>query len=157
MDQTRRFLKIALTAIILFGCEARPELEAVQLGNSTYVVPSSHIITTISADPNRFIRIQPPNAAFSLVHDSRTMGKKDASGAPVLFSLNEGSTPGIEHVRLGARQITCRKASSPNQGCGLYLRHGGVEWVVLIPESRLGEAETFAAEAARLLDRFKQD
>ncbi len=157
MDKARRFSRISLTAIALFGCEVGPELETVQLGNSTYVVPSSYIFTTINADPVRHIRIQPPKEAFALVYDSRTMGKKDASGAPVLFSLNEGPTPGIEHLRLGTRLITCRKASSPNEGCGLHLRHGGVEWVVLIPESRLGEAEKFAAEAARLLDRFKQD
>lgn len=140
-----------LLAVSACGPETTERLTA---GSRTYAIPSRHI-STVTREPHVFVRIKHPERPYDLVYDSRTQGATDAAGAPVIFSINDGQSPGIERYRSGVGIITCRRAVNPRGGCGVKLTHGSNEWSLLFPEKRLQDAERFTRDAASLLNQYE--
>lgn len=149
-------MKLLVPIVVLFmssGCG--PEtVERLTAGNTVYAIPSRHV-STATREPHTFVRIKHPERPYDLIYDSRSQGVTDARGAPVIFSINDGRSPGIEYYRSRLGTITCRRAVNPRGGCGTKLQHGGNEWSIVFPERRRGEAEAFIRDAVSLLQRYE--
>lgn len=146
---------LLLPLFLLAAAACAPEgHERLTAGERTYGIPSDHI-STLTREPHTFVRIKHPERPYDLVFDSRTQGATDARGAPVIFSINDGKSPGIQYFRSGVGIVTCRRAVNPRGGCGIKLSHGRNEWSLIFPEKRVGEAESFVRDAAALLDRYQ--
>lgn len=151
-----RTVKLLFPLLVLFmsvGC-APETAEKLTAGNSTYKIPSRHV-STVTREPHTFVRIKHPKRPYDLIYDSRSQGVTDARGAPVIFSINDGQSPGIEYHRSPLGTITCRRAANPRGGCGTKLRHGENEWSIVFPEGRRGEAEAFIRDAVFLLRQYE--
>ena len=130
-----------------------PPNETVKIGARAYVVPPA-ALELLTTDPRPFIRIRPPGKAFEIVHDAGAAGRRDRTGVPHIFSINDDGPRDIRYARKGRYLIACRRAAAPPGGCGTWIDHGGATWSVLFPESRAADAETFAREATLLLRRY---
>jgi hypothetical protein len=75
-------------AALLVGCAGGQRTASLKIGDAVYRVPERHILSLTEA-PHQFVRIKDPERRFELVYDSRTQGRDDALGWPVLFSLND--------------------------------------------------------------------
>jgi hypothetical protein len=73
---------------------------------------------------------------------------------PRLFSINDEDQSGVEYREGPDGTTVCRKAVHPKSGCGLRFDHRGVEWILLFPIARSGEAASFKGDATALLDRY---
>lgn len=151
LELVRLMILFALS-LSIGGCGPETE-ERLTAGSRTYAIPSRHI-STVTREPHTFVRVKHPDRPYDLIYDSRSQGVTDRRGAPVIFSINDGQSPGIDYYRSGVGVVTCRRAVNPRGGCGLKLRHGENEWSLIFPESRLGEAEQFARDASSLLQRY---
>lgn len=141
--------------IPLLGVSCGQETEErLTTGSRAYAIPSEHI-GTVTREPHTFVRIKHPERPFELVYDSRSQGVPDARGAPTIFSINDGSSQGIDYHRSEVGIITCRRAASPGGGCGVKLKHGESEWSVLFGRSLLGKADQIAVDAVALLDHYE--
>lgn len=140
--------------LILVACGSPAQPEQLVVGDVTYEIPSREVLS-ITREPHLFARISPEGRPFHLVLDSRSQGQQDARGAPAIHSLNDGSSPGISYHRVGQHFVVCRRAVNPNGGCGMAIDHAGHRWHLLFPDSRLSEADAFAAEARASLGRYQ--
>lgn len=127
--------------------------ETVKVGTRTFVIPPS-ALAELTPDPVQLVRIRPPGKAFEIVHDGRAVGRRDRTGVPHIFSINDGEAPDVRYGRKGRYLVLCRRSTSADGACGTWIDHGGAYWSVLFPEGRRSEAETFAREAALLLRKY---
>lgn len=137
----------------LVGCGADNDLKSLQIGDARYQFPDSHI-RALNTEPHDFVRIRPPDASFDLVYDSRTAGRTDAAGWPVIFSINEGAAPDVDRYKGGDLQVVCRRAVNPQGGCGFVLVDSGVAWSVLLPIGQLGSVRRVEQAARTTLERY---
>ena len=136
-----RILGVSL-AIAAAGCTADPAAETqVSLDGITYRLPDAHLMS-LTQDPHQFVRLHPPGNSFELIYDSRTASQVDASGWPVMFSLNDGRAPDVTRFSQGTNKVVCRQAPSPLGGCGIRVEHRGVKWTVQFPVSQAQTATT---------------
>ena len=136
--------------------ETEPEhVERLVTGTRTYTIPLEHV-SRATREPHTFMRIKRPDQPFDLVYDSRSQGLTDPAGAPVVFSINDGASPGVEYRRSSAGMVICRRAANPRGACGMQLKHGANEWSLLFPDSRTNEAEQFARTAMPILDQYSR-
>lgn len=143
-----------LIAMSVLGtaCETR-SVETFTVDGKTYSVPSSHLSSS-SREPHLFVRIKHPDKPYDLVYDGRAPGAQLGPGVPRLFSINDEDQSGVEYSDLPDGMLVCRKAVHPKGGCGLRFRHLDVEWILLFPIARAGEANSFKRDAAALLDDY---
>lgn len=130
-----------------------PPQDPITIGERTYVVPAA-ARSSIVRDPQLFIRIRPPGKAFEIVHDARVIGRRDRTGVPHIFSINDHDQHDVRYGRDGGSLVLCRRATSPAGGCGTWISYGGAIWSVLFPETRHEDAEEFAREATALLRKY---
>jgi hypothetical protein len=147
----------ALLAVTIFGvgagaCAER-SVERFELEGSTYSIPSHHLSSS-NREAYTFLRIKPPEKPYELVYDSRAPGAAQGPGVPRLFSVNDEEQSGVEYRQVGKTTIVCRKAVNPKGGCGLRMRHLGVDWALLLPMARVEEAASLERDAAALLDGY---
>ena len=126
---------------------------AVTIGDATYRIPQRHI-SSLSVEPHQFIRIWTPERSFDLLYDSRTAARLDAGGRPVIFSMNDERKQGVEHYKQGDMLVVCRRAVSPEGGCGFKVVHRGTEWTVLFPKDHLAAAGPIRQRAVEALDSY---
>lgn len=124
------------------------------LGEATYRVPDAHI-RSVTREPHQFVRIKPPERNFELIYDSRTAGRGDRFGFPVIFSLNDKSAPSIDRHLRGDLMVVCRQAVNPRGGCGLKVRHNGAEWAVLFANAQSDAAHAIRQEALAALSEYQ--
>ena len=143
-----------LIAMSVLGtaCEKR-SVETFTVDGRTYSVPSRHLSSS-SREPHVFLRIKHPEKPYDLVYDDRTPGAQLGPGVPRLFSINDEDQTGVEYRDLPDGTLVCRKAVHPKGGCGLRFQHHGVEWILLFPIGRAGEAALFKRDATALLDDY---
>ena len=126
----------------------------VTLSGVKYAVPEAHI-TSKSSKPHQFVRIKPPETSFELIYDSRTTGRSDQRGWPMIFSLNDERAPDVDRYSNEHLQVVCRKAVNPQGGCGLRVSHRGAEWGVLFPGDHLNSAGVIRQRALDTLARYE--
>ena len=126
----------------------------ITLGEARYAVPEAHV-TSLSRKPHQFVRIKPPEASFELVYDSRTAGRSDRRGWPVIFSLNDERAPNVTRYSSDDLMVVCRKAVNPEGGCGLRVSHRGAEWTVLVPGDHLNAAGLIRQRALAALAAYE--
>lgn len=131
-----------------------PADPAFAVGQRSYLIPPSQIISAMR-DPHVFIRIAPPGRPFEIVHDGRAAGRRDPTGVPHIFSINDQGAHDVRYSRHGRWLVACRRASSPAGGCGTWMSYGGADWSVLFPESRAVETDSFVREARARLRSFE--
>jgi hypothetical protein len=139
--------------LIACGSGNAPSSE-IEIGETRYSVAAGHI-SSLSREPHQFIRIKPPESQFDLVYDSRTTGRRDRFGWPLIFSLNDERGPDIYRHRRDDLSIVCREAVHPRGGCGFKLSHAGAEWTVLFPNDQLEAASVIRQRAIRALDGYR--
>lgn len=145
---------ILSTLLLVAACSGQ-RVERLTAGGQTYVIPSAQV-TTVTRKPHTFIRITDNGLPFELVFDGRLQGRTDRTGAPVIFSVNDGNSPGVRYHRTRAGMIICRKAANARGSCGYQLQHGKNAWSLLIPRASLDQAEQIADDALTLLNRYSQ-
>jgi hypothetical protein len=128
-------------------------LHSMEIGGRHYVFPPE-TVSSSTAGPPVFVRLRPGGGAFEIVHDGRLSGKHDRAGVPHIFSVNDHGGHDLVYARSNRSIVVCRRASSPTGGCGTWVQYGGVTWSVLFPESRAGEADEFARQAAAELRTY---
>jgi hypothetical protein len=143
---------VSMAAMLLTACGGQT-VEKLTAGGQTYIIPSGQV-TTVTREPHTFIRVTDQSLPYELIYDSRLQGKRDRSGAPVVFSINDGERPGVQYHQTEVGTIICRRAPNARGGCGYQLQHGENEWSLLIPTGRLDEADRLAAHASSLLQRY---
>lgn len=145
---------LAVAGLVGLGAALyRPVHRAIVIGERTYVVPPAEI-SSYAREPHLFIRIRPSGQPFEIVHDGRGAGRRDRTGVPHIFSVNDHGQDDVRYERDERSTIVCRRASSPAGGCGTWISYGGVTWSILLPESRIGEADGFARRATALLKKY---
>ena len=97
--------------LVLAGCGGETE-ERLTVGGTLYAIPSAHV-STVTRSPHVFVRVKHPERPYDLVFDSRTQGATDPNGAPVIFSINDGQSPGVHYHRSAAGTVICRRAVNP--------------------------------------------
>lgn len=147
----KQMVLVAL-CISVVGCGSETE-ERLTAGGRTYAIPSQHV-STVTREPHIFVRIKHLERRYDLIYDSRSQGLTDQQGAPAVFSVNDGQSPGVVYFRSSVGMITCRRTANPRGGCGLVLKHGRNEWSLIFPESRLSQAEQFVRDASSQLQRY---
>lgn len=130
-----------------------PPHETVTIGERTFVIPPDDV-STLTRDPHLFVRIRVTDRPFEMVHDARAAGRHDRTGVPHIFSVNDRGEHDLRYGRDGRSLVVCKRASSPAGGCGTWINYGGAVWSILFPESRRGDADEFAREAAALLRKY---
>jgi hypothetical protein len=100
------------------------------------------------------VRIKHPDFPIELVFDDKSNRLTDSSGAPQIFSVNDGDYPNLTYRSGPGDTIVCRGAASARAGCGMKLSHGTAKWSVLFPVGRVEEAPEFADQALTLLDHY---
>lgn len=141
--------------LVLIACGSNDTAgKILTLGGAKYAVPAAHI-TSLSRKPHQFVRIKPPEASFELVYDSRTAGRSDRRGWPVIFSLNDQRAPNVQRYSSEDLMVVCRKAVNPEGGCGLRVSHRGAEWAVLFPNDQLNAARIIRQRALAALAAYE--
>lgn len=141
--------------LVCSACSASNKgMISITMGEARYQVPEAHILS-MSREPHQFLRIKPPEGAFELVYDSRTASQSDQFAWPVIFSLNEDRAPDIQRHVIGDLTVVCRQAVHPKGGCGMKLRHDGVDWAVLFPLARQNEASVIRERALKTLNAYR--
>lgn len=145
---------LALFALVGLGALLyKPANRAIPVGDRSYLIPPAEI-SSFTADPHLFIRIRPSGQPFEIVHDSRGAGQLDRAGVPHIFSVNDAGGNDVRYARDNRSVVVCRGASSQVGGCGTWISYGGVTWSILLPEGRIGDADSFARRAAALLKKY---
>lgn len=150
-------LAAAALAALLTTLYERPD-PALEIGDRTYAIPPAEI-SALTADPI-FVRIARADRPFEIVHDSRAAGRRDRTGMPHIFSVNDqtndetGADGEIWYARDRRSTLACRRTGSAPGACGTWIAYGGVNWSVLFPESRIKEADGFARQATALLRKY---
>jgi hypothetical protein len=150
------FAGLFLAVAALAGLSAllhQPPDHAVDIGDRTYVIPPADV-SSFTLDPHLFVRIRRADLPFEIVHDARGAGQRDRTGVPHIFSVNDQGQPGVWYARDELSTVVCRRASSPAGGCGTWISYGGVTWSILFPESRIGDADSFARQGTALLKKY---
>lgn len=130
------------------------ELERFTLSKQEYAVPISHVRSIRLGGASSFVRIKHPDFPIELVFDGKSNGLTDESGAPQIFSVNDGDYPNMTYHSGPGDTIVCRAATSARAGCGMKLSHGSARWSVLFPTSKVEEAPKLARQALALLDEY---
>lgn len=143
------FLPLALT-----GCGAPEHEVTVEIEGTTYRIPHKHV-RSFAREPSAFLRINPPEQSFDLVHDSRTAGREDRHGWPIIFSLNDEAAADIERHGRGNLKIVCRRGVNPLGGCGFSISHRGARWDVLIPSDHLDQSTAIRERAKSALEAYE--
>ena len=133
------------------------EFERFSLSQQDYAVPKSHVRSIRRGGAESFERIKHPDHPIELVFDGKSNGSTDQSGAPRIFSINDGDYPGLTYRSGDGETIVCRGADSARAGCGTKLSHGAASWSVLFPISKVDEASQLTQQARNLLDRYSSD
>ena len=160
-DQPRWFVPVLfggmlIAVAVLAGLGALlydPAHETLKVGDRTFVIPPSEI-SSLTRDPHLFVRIRLPDRPFEIAHDARAASRRDRTGVPHIFSVNDHGEHDVWYARDGRSLVACRRATTPIGGCGTWVSYGGVTWSILFPESRIGEADSFAREAVDRLNRY---
>ncbi|MGI8704595.1 MAG: hypothetical protein ACR2JJ_02145 [Sphingomicrobium sp.] len=141
-------------AALLVGCAGGERTASLKIGEAVYWIPHKHILS-LTGEPHQFVRVKDPERRFELVYDSRTQGKDDARGWPVLFSLNDGRAPQIERHSNKDLEVVCRRAVNPRGGCGVRISHQGADWAVLFPRAHFGAAQAIRDQALEDLKAYE--
>lgn len=141
-------------AALLVGCTGGDRATSLKIGDAVYRVPAKHILS-LTEEPHQFVRIKDPQRSFELVYDSRTQGKEDPRGWPVLFSLNDGQAPQIERHSSRDLKVVCRRAVNPRGGCGVRISHEGADWTVLFPRAHFERAQAVRDQALEDLEAYE--
>ena len=137
------------TAALLY----QPDHRVIAIGDRSYLIPPAEV-SSFTRDPHLFIRIRPSDRPFEIVHDGRGKGRRDRTGVPHIFSVNDQGQDGVWYGRDERSMVVCRRASSPAAGCGTWINYGGATWSILLPESRIDDADSFARQATALLKKY---
>lgn len=130
-----------------------PTDHTVDIGGRTYVIPPDDV-SSLTLDPHLFIRIRRAGQPFEIVHDARGTGRRDRTGVPHIFSVNDQGQHGVWYARDERSTVVCRRASGSDGGCGTWISYGGVTWSILFPESLIEEADSFARRGTALLKKY---
>ena len=144
-------------AVALASCADAARDSPLVIDGIAYSVPVTHAQSRAGTPPLQFIRIRPPDRPFELIHDHRTAKKVATNGWPVIFSLNDGTAPTVEHAESDGLKIVCVRAPAPAGGCGFRLSDRGAEWTVLFPQMHLASAGRIRDEAAAQLQAYRED
>lgn len=147
-----RFLLLFLP-LATAACGGSEREVAVEVDGTSYRIPHKHV-RSVTQEPVTFVRISPPEQTFDLVHDSRTAGRQDPQGWPIIFSLNDEAAPTIERHERGELKVVCRKAVHPVGGCGFSVTDAGARWDVLIPSDHLDQAAAIRERAKSALEAY---
>lgn len=153
LPDLRTWATIASLALLLAGSACGAPETGTKVGDRIYKIPPSHIRSQ-SDHPHRFIRIKHPETPFELVYDSRSEHERDERGHPRIFGVNDEKAPDIDYYRTSKRVVVCRRAANPKGGCGTKVNYGGANWSIIYPDSRIGETERLASQAASLLKQY---
>lgn len=145
-----------IVAALLASCAEDRQHVTLVMDGIAYDVPAAHVKAHTST-PHQFVRIKTPDQPFELAYDGRLRQRTAPSGWPVIFSLNDGTAPNLEHFESGGHKIVCRRASAPKGGCGFRLVHRGTEWSVLFQRDRLPAIGEVRAEAAAQLESYRRE
>lgn len=149
-----------LMAIILAGflasCADDRQHVTLVMDGVAYDVPDAHVKSHTSS-PHQFLRIKTPDHSFELAYDGRLQQRTAPNGWPVIFSLNDGTAPNLEHIESGGHKIVCRRAAAPKGGCGFRMIDHGTEWSVLFPRERLASIGDVQLEAASQLKSYRRN
>lgn len=143
----------AISAAPAAGDAGALAIRQFRLQGHAYAVPAAHI-QALRMQPDAFVRIKPPGTLFDLVYDSRSQAAVDRSGAPQVFSVNDGDYPEIDYFAGREGPVVCRRAAAPRGGCGMRIRHGDADWSVLFPRGGLAAAGDIAREAQAALEAY---
>lgn len=148
-----RHLVIVLS-LVLLACERNgTSVTAITVEDATYRIPWRHL-SSISHEPHQFVRISARDRTFDLIYDSRTVAREDRAGRPIVFSINDGRKPGVEHYARGDLMVICRRAVNPEGGCGFKVLHRGAEWTVVFPGDQLPAADAICRRALEALNSY---
>ncbi len=147
----RVLLLLACSAIS--GCAESNDSLVLKVGGGNYEVPRSHV-SSRADKPHQFARVSARGRNFDLIYDSRTIGRHDAFGWPIIFSLNEAREPSLYRLQQADIRIVCRRAVNPLGGCGFKVAHRGVEWSVLFPEGELRRVPAIRERALAALSGY---
>ena len=150
-----RLMAIILAGLLASCADDRQHVTLVMDGVA-YDVPDAHVKSHTSS-PHQFVRIKTPDHSFELAYDGRLRQRTAANGWPVIFSLNDGAAPNLEHIESGGHKVVCRRASAPKGGCGFRLVHQGTEWSVLFPRDRLASIGEVQSQAASQLESYRRN
>ncbi len=149
-----RSLALVLPLILVACGSSDTAGTMITLGEARYAVPQAHI-TSRSRKPHQFVRIKRPESRFELIYDSRTAGRSDHRGWPMIFSLNDERAPNVYRYSNADLMVVCRQAVNPVGGCGLKVTHRGAEWTVLFPSDHLGAAAIIRGRAVEALASYE--
>lgn len=149
-----RSLVLVLPLVLMACGDSETTGKMITLGQTKYAVPKAHV-TSATLEPHQFVRIKPPESSFELVHDSRTAGRTDGRGWPIIFSVNDERVPSVHRYSSENLMVVCRQAVNPQGGCGLRVSHRGAEWAVLFPDDQLNAAGIIRERALAALAGYE--
>ena len=144
---------LLLTFSAIAGCVESKDPLVLKVAGGSYQIPKSHV-SSRADKPHQFARVRARSRNFELVYDSRTSGRHDAFGWPIIFSLNEAREPNLHRFQQADLRIICRRAANPLGGCGFKVTHEGAEWSVLFPEEELPGVRAIREQAFAALSAY---
>jgi hypothetical protein len=150
-----RLLSVLIAIGTLSACANDTNILSFVVGDAEYKVPAAHV-QSFSRAPHQFVRIKPPGQPFDLVYDSR-LSPQARNGWPMIFSVNDGSSPYVERRDSVGQKIVCRRAAAPASICGLALEDAGVKWSVLFAREHIPAAGKLFARASKQLQEYRAD
>ena len=143
-------LSAALGAV---ACDDRPVPEY-RIGSATYAFPPEHVASARTG-PELFVRLQPGETAFELVHDGASAGRTDEHGRLFVFSVSDGDRGSVQQVHVNGITLLCRAAANPRSDCGVAIEANGAVWSVLIPPARVRDVEQLVKGARAKLESYR--
>lgn len=110
---------------------------------------------SVTRNGHKRVVVKPPGAAFELVHDSHWHAAGGRTGSPLTLCAADTPASLIAHAT-PAGVAQCRPGIAPAvQECALFLKVDGARSALLLPDTRLAEAQRFTAQAAAFLRQHR--
>jgi hypothetical protein len=119
-----------------------------------YRVPRGQVLS-LSLEPHQHIVIKPSGRGFELIHDSRTAGRVDRFGWPVMVPASP-DVGDLERVSNNDLKVVCRRGPEPWGGCGFSISHGGPTWSVRFPYGARDQAREVRDAAVATLNTYRR-
>ena len=118
-----------------------------------FLVPKEHILSQRSGKDGEFVRLRLPGSPADIVLDGLNVGKRDDTGLPIVFSVNDGPYPGVTRLDRSEGAVVCRTGMAAQSGCGTKFDFAGAEVTLLFPMTKRDEVDVLIQKATRALDQ----
>lgn len=126
-----------------------------EVGDAEYRLKRSEVLS-VTREPHQHIVIKPAGRSFDLVYDSRTAGRVDRFGWPVMPPLSRDTGDHERHTD-GDLKVVCRRAGEPWGGCGFRISRAAANWSVRFPYNERERARRIREEALAVLNAYESN